>query len=135
MLTLVFILIATNNVNTKLECGNERVEGRVKTHCPGDRHRHFMTTACKSITRTKVFARLLNRIISFHERFGSYAQDTREYRDVNVSNSHNFHNSKKELKKINLRVTKSAVQEHCKKFHLFQEDKFEESVPKQMKIR
>lgn len=61
MLTLVFILITTNNVNTKLECGNERVEGRVKTHCLGDRHRHIMTTVCKSITKTKVFARPLNR--------------------------------------------------------------------------
>lgn len=30
MLTPVFFLITANNANTKVECGNERVEGTVK---------------------------------------------------------------------------------------------------------
>lgn len=42
-----------------------------------------------------------------------------KYRAEDINSSH-FYNAKKELKKINLRVTKSAVQEHCNKFELFQ---------------
>lgn len=62
MLTPVF-LITTDGGNTKVECGNEKVEGTVKTPYLRDRHRHSLTTNCKSITRTEVFARPLSRII------------------------------------------------------------------------
>lgn len=67
MLTPVLFLITNNNVNIKVQCGNKRVEGTVKTSCLGDRCRHSMTATCRSV----------RRIIAFHERFGSYAQDKR----------------------------------------------------------
>lgn len=36
------------------------------------------------------------------------------------AHSHGFHSAQKELKERNLKVTKSTVKEHCKKFQLYQ---------------